>query len=224
MLVQVDPHASRFYQAAGGEETARALGIPADKDKFAQRMDQMITDDLHPEAYRNVETVTNPARAGHEIGDSQQVGMTATYKGDHWQSVADDKLRDATDDDLMRALAIAEDERSEGMRQITKQYGNQVENRHRAMTEQVQQLRAEGKLPASYDDWEPPPVPKKLEDAMAIMDRTKSQGVAPVDVEIMLRDELQLTTGDVSRMMGDYIHTMEAARPAELVALQRSLG
>ena len=89
-------------------------------DDVIQRLDHALTDKFHPEAYGANERALDLAinRQAHMIADAEQVGNAITYKGmKHFDEAA--KFRTL---DPLRF----EDEISEGMRQLTKQWDNQV--------------------------------------------------------------------------------------------------
>lgn len=201
-----DSYRDAFYEAAGGDEMAARLGADGPDDLLV-RMDQAITDDLDPEAYRNVQVVLGQPYG--EIGDATQVGKTVTYKADHLF----DRAESMTD------LAAAEEWMGDGMRQLTKQFDNQVSPRFDALGKQVDYLKASGDLPA---DFALSPIDPKLEQAVDIMRQTQT-GVSPVDVEAQLR-AIGMTPRDVSAQVGEYVETMERLRPGPVVDLQRRMA
>ncbi len=214
-----------FYEASGGDDMARSLGIEPDADAFATRMDQAITDDVHPESYKNVETVIGAP--GKEIGDVQQVGQASAYKHDHWQARAAESSEkaaaaaEAGDDAAAAAWAArAEDEHFEATRQLVKQNGNQVVNRHAALAAQVEEAKQLGTL---APDFELNALPDDLQRAMAFMNDSKTVGMAPVDVEMQMLAELGMTPTDAAQRMGGYLESMEKLRPQAIIDLQRGL-
>ena len=173
-------------------------------------------------------TVVN--RPFGEIGDVQQVGLTTDYKGEHWMALADEsneaaeearRLAGGVDTPESQRLAeLAEDQRAEGMRQITKQNSNQLQPRQDALQRQVEWLKERGDLPANYD---PPKPDERLDRAMAILEQTKTEGMSPVDVERQLMRETGMTPRDVSQAAGARLEVMETLRPPEVRDLQRQM-
>lgn len=244
-----------FYGAFGGDEMRERLGIPEvtvddvlDEarrlerppptdpvkearrrtiDRVADRLDQAVTDDLDPEAYTNIRTTLH--RPFGELGDAQQVGLTATYKGDEWAWRAEQSFDEAGrlrpgGDGAGGGLSwseLSEDQRSDGIRQIVKQNGNQVQPRLEELQRQTQYLVDQGKLPPKA------PIPKadpRLDEAVKIMDRVKTEGLSPVDMERELMQRTNLTPTEVARLNGERIHVMEQLRPPEVAELQQRMG
>lgn len=242
-----------FYEAIGGDEMRERLGIPAvtsdevladalrrdvdppadpveaarrqTVDRVAERLDQAVTDDLDPEAYRNVRTVIH--RPFSEIGDSQQVGLTMTHKGEEWQWRADHSgdraIRPTASGDAGGGISwaeLSEDQRAEGVRQIVKQNGKQVRPRLDALQRQTQYLIDTGQLPPGT------PIPQpdtRLDRAMAIMETIKEEGVSPVDMERRLLAETGMTPSHVANAAGERIRLMEHLRPPEVRELQQRM-
>lgn len=244
-----------FYDAIGGEEMRERLGIPAvtpddvieearrlgvnppgdpveaarrrTVDRVAERFDQAVTDDFDPEAYTNVHTTLH--RPFGELGDAQQVGLTATYKGDEWAWRAEHSLDEAgrlrpEAGDAGGGLSwseLSEDQQSDGIRQIVKQNGNQVQPRLVELQRQTQYLIDQGKLPPTS------PIPKpdtRLDEAVKIMNRVKEEGLSPVDMERELMKVTKMTPSEVARLNGERIHVMEQMRPPEVAELQQRMG
>lgn len=244
-----------FYDAIGGDEMRERLGIPEvtpddvleearrlgvdppgdpveaarrrTVDRVAERFDQAVTDDFDPEAYTNVHTTLH--RPFGELGDAQQVGLTATYKGDEWAWRAEHSLDEAgrlrpDADNAGGGLSwseLSEDQRSDGLRQIVKQNGNQVQPRLEELQRQTQYLIDQGKLPPKS------PIPQpdtRLDAAVKIMDRVKREGLSPVDMERELMRTTNMTPSEVARLNGERIHVMEQMRPPEVAELQQRMG
>ncbi|BAN04261.1 hypothetical protein YM304_39470 [Ilumatobacter coccineus YM16-304] len=246
-----------FYDAIGGDDMRERLGIPAATpaevladaerrgvppptdldgaarrqtiDRVAERLDQAVTDDLDPEAYRNVRAVIN--RPFGEIGDAQQVGLTVTHKGEEWAWRADHSGDRAIRPTSSRSggggagggidwSELSEDQRAEGVRQIVKQNGKQVQPRLDALRRQTEYLVDQGLLPATT------PVPKpdtRLDRAMEIMETIKNDGVSPVDMERRLLAETGMTPSHVANATGERIRLMEQLRPPEVRELQQRM-
>jgi hypothetical protein len=206
-----DAYRDAFYDAAGGDEMAARLGVQS-KDDLLVRMDQAITDDLDPEAYTNVQTVLHQPYG--ELGDATQVGKTTTFKADHLFDRAESM--GAT---TAAELAQAEEWMGDGMRQLTKQFDNQVTARYEALADQVDYLRRTGALPETYAL---APLDTKLSEAVDVMRQVQTAGVSPADVETQLR-ALGFTPRDVSAQVGEYIEMMERLRPGPVIDLQQRM-
>jgi hypothetical protein len=203
-------YADGFYRAMGGDEMAGRLGLPPDKYAVLERLDQAVTSDLHPEAYRNVDAVLK--RPWAQIGDAQQVGEAAAFKGDHLFERAE----------MLRSVdpAAAEDWMAEGARQLTKQWDNQVVGRHDALSRQVEYLQSNGVLADAY---QVKPLPPTLQEAVSVMKQVQEFGLSPADMERRLA-AMGLTPRDVSREIGEYLHTMEALRPGPVRDLAEQMA
>lgn len=197
-----------FWKAAGGEQAAHNLGIPTDNIAEAQkallrRLDQAITDNVHPEAYTDVDRVIGRPDLG--LSDPQQVGMTVAYKADEWWLKAS-KIADP---------AVREDFLSEGARQLVKQFDTQITGRHAALAKEIEAMRAiGGDIPPLK------PMPKQLVDAMEVMRRVQEDGMAPVDMERALL-AMGTTPAQVAASMASYLETMEKLSPSALDAIRR---
>lgn len=209
-----------FWDATGGEQMAGRLGlapagsgpeaIVAAKESLLRRLDQAVTSDVHPEAYRNVNAVLTQPHAA--IGDVQQVGLATGYKADHLFGFAEE-LR-------LTNAAAAEDWMAEGARQLTKQFDNQVAPRYEALTQQVEFLRSTGQLPADYALRSMPP---NLTAAIETMRQVEQGAMSPAEMERALR-ELGMTPRDVSSQVGGYLEAMEKLRPSPVRDLQSALA
>ena len=222
-----------FYDAAGGDRTMDQLGInrldaddisvneasraglsreelarQRNADALAERLDQAVTDDVHPESYTSIEQVIG--RPYGPLSDSQQVGLATSYKGDHWYERATSS----------GAGQLSESEIAEGFRQITKQNGNQIQPRLEQFQQQVEYLRDTGVLPA---DVTIPQANTRLDDGMAILDRVKNDGISPADAERLLRDQLDMNPDELTRMAGQQIEAMDKFAPSEVKDLQRRM-
>ncbi|MDX1691494.1 MAG: hypothetical protein R3290_10765, partial [Acidimicrobiia bacterium] len=186
-----------FYDAAGGDEVFDALGLADEPGRmrstvFSERMDQVATDALHPEAYTDVQRVIHGP--GADLTDAQQVGMTVGYKGEHWFGRAE-----AVEDAVLR-----EDFMAEGMRQLTKQTDNQALRRLDAINSQ----RAVAGLSEAR-------MPARLEEAVDIMRRVNPKpgsGVAPIspaEAERLLAVRLDTDPATVARDLGGFVEALD---------------
>jgi hypothetical protein len=143
-------------------------------DNILDKLDHTCTDKFHPESYGSSETAVDKIMSGntHLIQDPQQVGQAITYKG----------TKHFAEADAIRAVnpAGAENEVAEGMRQLTKQYTNQVE-------------AAANHYGTGMDS--------KLQQAIKIMDGINN-GQTPIEVEKALKSALGMTKDDVASQLG----------------------
>ena len=196
------------FVEAVGRDNLDALGI-APEDAL-RRFDQAVTSDVHPEAYTNVGRVIG--RPGAALDDVQQVGLTIGYKADH-AFVHAEQLRAAGN------LAAAEDWMADGARQVTKQWDAQVGERVKAITAQVDELKAAGALPGDFIVKPPPP---RLQSAIDVMRQVQTEGLSPVEMEHALR-ALGMTPSDVARDVGSYYESLQKLAPSPLTTLQQNL-
>ena len=183
-----------FYKAAKGHKYAPGMK----PSEFTKKMDQVCTSSTHPDAYGiKADPKLHPTHPGdldialkhpgRDFLDPTGVGKTAAYKG-HELFRESEKLRHINP-------AKAEELMGEGMRQVTKQYKNQVIARANA-------LRAQGYAVK---------IPDKLDDAIKILNRV-DKGLAPVDAENLLK-EIGYTPDKVATRIGEVIEEMQKLKP-----------
>jgi len=183
-----------FYKAAKGHKYAPGMK----PSEFTKKMDQVCTSSTHPDAYGiKADPKLHPTHPGdldialkhpgRDFLDPTGVGKTAAYKG-HELFRESEKIRHINP-------AKAEELMGEGMRQVTKQYKNQVIARANA-------LRAQGYAVK---------VPDKLDDAIKILNRV-DKGLAPVDAEKLLK-EIGYTPDKVATRIGEVIEEMQKLKP-----------
>ena len=173
---------SIHYEAALSETIgadARAIGLPDDPKLLAQRMDHEITSGLHREAYTDLETILySPAG---QIQDPEQIRLAMRYKGEHWMRERVDEASELMGRNITEA-ELVEDYVAEGMRQVTKQFDNQV----RARFDATNAARAADGLP-------PLRMPERLERSYEVLARVNPKPPArptlsPVEAEMLLHD------------------------------------
>ena len=109
-----------IYKEKLFNNTSQYFPPSATQESILQKLDHALTDKFHPEAYGSNERALDLAvnKQAHLIADPEQVGQAITYKGmKHFDEAAQ----------IQQLNPIRyEDEISEGMRQLTKQWDNQV--------------------------------------------------------------------------------------------------
>jgi hypothetical protein len=182
-----------FYKTARGKDYYPDLT----PDQFAEKMDQLATTRLHPEAYgrgpKDLRIATEEGLKGEAFSDPTQVGLAARYKAEHWYNNAE-KAREIGD------LGTAETHMAEGMRQTTKQFNNQVVERVKAIKKGVSPEVAEKMK-----------IDPKLTKAVEIM-RGPERGISPTLTEKFLKD-MGLTPREVSAQVGQYIEMLQKLGP-----------
>lgn len=164
------------------EEFRRVTGADAGK------LCQQAVDRVHPEGYGRRPSDLNRALGGqaHMIEDSEQMGKAISYKGHH----PFEKAAKATE---TGDLGEAQRQMFDGMRQISKQWNNQVKST----------LDYAKKNPGKLG---PIDVPSRLDKAMNIMDQI-NHGASPTEITQQLRG-LGLTPRDVATQVGDFFDTL----------------
>ncbi|MDX1689726.1 MAG: hypothetical protein R3290_01760 [Acidimicrobiia bacterium] len=186
-----------FFDAAGGDEVFDALGLADEPGKmrstvFSERMDQVATDTIHAESYRDLGVVLHGP--GADLTDAQQVGMAMGYKGDHWFERAD-----LVDDTLTR-----EDFMAEGMRQLTKQADNQALRRLDAINSQ--------RAVAGLSEATMPPKLRRAVDIMRQVNPKPGSGltqISPAEAEHLLATTLDTDPTTVARDLGGFVEALD---------------
>lgn len=177
-----DVPASKLQQIYNQEFT-RVTGV-----KDPSRLGQMAVDRFHAEAYGRGPSDLHKVLQGqaHKVADSQQIGKTITYKAQHaFQEAA----RSVNPD-------VARNHMFDGMRQISKQWNNQVLSAVKHLNSQPG-----GKLVK---------IPSRLKEAMNIMDSI-NHGASPAEITQRLRG-LGMTPSDVATQAGEFFEAMMKLR------------
>jgi len=183
-------------------DDASALGLPDDPKYLAQRLDHEITSGLHLESYTDLDTILyNP---GGKLQDPNQIRLAMRYKGEHWmqQRVAEASKtagRNVTEAEIVESFV------AEGMRQTSKQFGNQVVPRF----EKANSLR----LAANQ---KPLVMPKRLQDSFDILARVNPKppvkpSLSPVEAERLLYD-MKTSPSKFADEMGAYLEMIEKGK------------
>ncbi|MCB1230869.1 MAG: hypothetical protein KDN19_11410, partial [Verrucomicrobiae bacterium] len=161
-----EAYEKNFYETVTGKKASEAS--PEDVSNLAKEYDQACTDRLHPEAYgsRPEDLDTAMHHPDRDFSDPEQVGQAASYKGQ-------EKFKEAEDQWKAGKYKEAESSMAEGMRQMTKQWKNQVLKRRDAVAGPPRNANL-------------PPIDSKLQKAVSIMDDVVAGKISPADAEGML--------------------------------------
>ena len=164
-------------------------------DEFAKKMDQTVTDRLSNDAYgrgpSDLKTATEDPSG--QFSDPAGVGKTAEFKANEWYEKAE---RDATSPAEHEAYV------AEGMRQTTKQFGNQVDKRLTVLNEN----RGGPGQPPKVN---PPP---ELKAGMDILKQVADNKCSPAEAEAQLKS-IGMTKEDVAHNLGDFIAKIYGMKP-----------
>ena len=176
-----------FYETATGQKAPPSSKAVED---FAKRHDQACTDRLHPESYGRFTSDLETAMhgPGSNFSDSEQVGQAMSYKGQ-------ERFKDAETFRNSGDHLRAETELAEGMRQMTKQWNNQVINRRTTAQDLNKNLTL-------------PPVDAKLQKAIDIMNEVGSGKTTPAQAELNLQ-QLGYTPSDVAHDVGKQVELLQ---------------
>jgi hypothetical protein len=187
-----DVYARRFKEAAlakaSPEMQAKYKDMPP--AEFAKRYDQTVTDRLASDAYgrgpKDLETaVSDPAGS---FSDPVGMGKTAEYKANEWYMRAEREAKTPAE----REAFVAE-----GMRQTTKQFGNQVEGR----LEVLNKNRGEGSGNPHLRKVEPPPA---LQLGIDTLRQVDAGTMSPADADAALQ-RMGMTKESVAQDLGDFL-------------------
>jgi diaminopimelate decarboxylase len=106
----------------------------------------------------------------------------------------------------------AESFMSEGMRQTTKQWDNQVAPRMDTIKAQIENFNQELKA-INHQFRVEPTIPTRLQEAIDIMKLTEKFGVSPATVESLVLKKTGLTVNTVSTQVGEFLEAMQRLRP-----------
>lgn len=182
-----------FYENVTGKPAATAS--KQEIEHVAHEYDQCCTDRLHPEAYGRFpwDLETAIGKPGQQFTDPQQVGQAAAFKGHHW-------FRKAEAARASGNHAEAETNMAEGMRQMTKQWKNQVGKRREALSGPPHNLSLK-------------PADARLQKAISIMEGVEKQACTPAEAEARLM-EIGYTPDSVATDVGKQIETLQKLQPA----------
>ncbi|HWR59190.1 MAG TPA: hypothetical protein VN328_09910, partial [Thermodesulfovibrionales bacterium] len=173
---------------ASPETKAKYKGMSA--NDFANKMDQTVTfrqsNDSYGRGPSDLNTaVRNPAG---QFTDPAVIGKAAEFKANEWYHKAHEAGVTAAQGETFIA---------EGMRQTTKQFGNQVMGRLEVLNQNRGGLFGPPKI-------EPPP---KLVEAINIMKRVDEKGISPSSVEAQLK-ALGTSKEAVAHDLGEFMNNI----------------
>ena len=187
----VEIYNRKFHETAleGASPEMRAKYANMTPDEFGKRMDQTVTDRLSNDAYgrgaSDLDTaVRNPAG---RFSDPAGVGKTSEFKAQEWFERADQAKTP-----IERETCIAE-----GMRQTSKQFGNQIENR----LEVLNKCRGEGSTNPGLQKITPP---GELKAGIDILKKVADGSISPSVADANLAS-LGMTREVVANKLGDFL-------------------
>ena len=150
---------NEFYkQMHGGKEPPS----PEAAKKFAEECDQTVTDRFHRDAYgggkEDIGPAVDPKQKGKPFKDVEASAKTMEDKVQEWYTRADKAAK-------ANKPGEAEAYKEEGMRQLTKQFKNQIEGR----VDKVNEIMGYPNPPVAK-------VPPKLRGAVDVMNRVGTKG------------------------------------------------
>ncbi|MCE5298147.1 MAG: hypothetical protein LLF84_04285 [Methanoregulaceae archaeon] len=150
---------NEFYkQQHGGKEPPS----PEAAKKFAEECDQTVTDRFHRDAYgggkEDIGPAVDPKQKGKPFKDVEASAKTMEDKVQEWYTRADKAAK-------ANKPGEAEAYKEEGMRQLTKQFKNQIEGR----VDKVNEIMGYPNPPVAN-------VPPKLRSAVDVMNRVGTKG------------------------------------------------
>ncbi len=158
-------------------------------EEFGKRMDQTVTDRLSNDAYgrgaSDLDTaVRNPAGS---FSDPAGVGKTSEFKAQEWFERADHAKTP-----IEREACIAE-----GMRQTSKQFANQIDNR----LEVLNKYRGEGSPNPGLPKVTPP---GELKAGIDVLKKVADGSISPAVADARLAS-IGLTREAVANKLGDFL-------------------
>ncbi len=172
----------------GASPETRAKYGDMSPEEFGKKMDQSVTDRTSSESYGrgpgDLKTATQDPSGS--FSDPSGVGKTSTYKADEWYHKADTEAHSPAE----RETFVAE-----GMRQTTKQFGNQVNGRLDVLNQNRGGSTGEPRV-------EPPP---KLKQGIEIMQGVENGTKSPAQAEADLK-AAGMSKESVARDLGDFMN------------------
>lgn len=181
----------KFKETAlkGASPETQAKYAKMSAEEFGKRMDQTVTDRLSNDAYgrgaSDLDTATRtPAGT---FSDPAGVGKTSEFKAQEWFERADHAKTP-----IERETCIAE-----GMRQTSKQFGNQIENRLNVLNK----YRGEGSPNPGLPKVTPP---GELKAGIGILNEVADGAISPAVADAKLAS-IGLTREAVANKLGDFL-------------------
>ena len=186
-------YAEKFKETAleGASQQTRDKYKDMSPEKFTKRMDQTVTDRVASDAYGRGPSDLNTAvkdPAG-EFSDPSGVGQTSEFKANEWYEKAE---REATTHEEHETYV------AEGMRQTTKQYGNQIQNR----LDILNQNRGPG---SSHPELPPVTPPPELKAGIDIIKQVSDGKMSPATADARLA-AIGMTRQDVGHSLNGFLN------------------
>ena len=181
----------KFKETAleGASPETRAKYDKMTNDEFGKRMDQTVTDRLSKDAYgRGASDLDTAVRTpAGTFSDPAGVGKTSEFKAQEWFERAGQAKTP-----VEREACIAE-----GMRQTSKQFGNQIENR----LEVLNKYRGEGSPNPGLPKVTPP---GELKEGIDVLRKVADGSISPAVADARLAS-IGLTREMVANKLGDFL-------------------
>lgn len=177
-----------FFEKANGRPPASAQ----EAADFAKELDQVATSRLHSEAYGGTHADLTAATKAPmaPFSDPTQVGQAAGFKGHH-------AFKESAELRAMGQVEKAEALQADGMRQVTKQFDNQVMGRTKALERHGMDVK---------------PPPPKLQQAVDIMKKGQLEGKSPAVIEQQLQ-RVGYTPERAATEVGERLAALQKLRP-----------
>ncbi|MDQ7821348.1 MAG: hypothetical protein RDV48_01000, partial [Candidatus Eremiobacteraeota bacterium] len=222
--ISKDIYHEEFYKARHDGELPRRPDGSIDREainKYAKETDQTVTDLHAPDAYgaskKDGKTALTPELKGRAFDDIEATTKAMEFKTKEWYEQADHCEANAKKAESSGNPREAAEQRSkaeglkeEGMRQLTKQFGNQVE----ALVNKVNEI-------TGYPEPSTAHVPEDLRVAVDIMNRVGKKGpdgktFTTADAEAALKRMQGRTPEDVAHQMSGVVESLQKHLPSEV--------
>jgi hypothetical protein len=204
-------HEELYRRRHGGtlplkEEGGRRVVDRDAVNDFAETMDQAVNDRFSRDAYgggrRDIGPAVDPAQKGVPFKDVEATAKAMEYKVQEWYTRAQRAESSGN-------IEAAEAYREEGMRQLTKQFKNQVQGR----VDKINEIMGNPEKPVAR-------VPKELTEAVDVMKRVGTRGpdgtiFTPADAEAAL-SSMHTSPQDVVSRMSSVVESLQKNAPADV--------
>ncbi|HNI42598.1 MAG TPA: hypothetical protein PK272_08000, partial [Methanoregulaceae archaeon] len=173
---------------------------------FAEHCDQTVTDRYHPDAYgggpEDIGPAVDPKQKGVPFKDVEATAKAMEYKVEEWYNRAQKA-------ELAGDHIAAEGYKEEGMRQLTKQFKNQVQGR----VDKINEI-------TGSPDSSVARVPDDLKAAVDVMNRVGTTGpdgtiFTPADAEAAL-SAMNTSPKDVASKMSGVVESLQKNAPPDV--------
>ena len=186
-------YADKFKETAleGASQQTRDKYKDMTPEQFTKRMDQTVTDRVASDAYgrgpSDLETAVKDPSG--DFSDPSGVGQTSEFKANEWYEKAEREAK--THEEYETFVA-------EGMRQTTKQYGNQIQNR----LDLLNQNRGPGTTRPDLPPVTPPP---ELKAGIDIIKQVSDGKMSPATADAKLA-AIGMTRRDVGHNLNSFLN------------------